>query len=153
MSTEAINSSESVGYERINEEDSRREGMHDGRAYHYAPQPQIEDGRLRVPYPYFPPAKPSDKSEKSIVMTFILLSSTGLIGGHDFYAGRYARTAAKIMAWPIGGLILVGLAPQTTPLLLVPGVLSLAYPVVNYPLDLLRLLTDNYQDGEGKYIK
>jgi len=56
------------------------------------------------------------------------------------------------MAWPIG-LILGGLAPETMPLLLVPGVLSLAYPVVNYPLDLLRLLTGNYQDGEGKYIK
>ncbi|NRA90644.1 MAG: hypothetical protein HRU43_05910 [Simkaniaceae bacterium] len=148
MSIEAINSSESVGCERINEEDSRREGMHGGRVYHYAPQPQIEDG-LRGPYPYFPPAKPSDTSEKSIVMTFILLSSTGLIGGHDFYAGRYARTAAKIMAWPIG-LILVS---HTTPLLVVPGVFSLAYPIVNYPLDFLRLLTGNYQDGEEKYIK
>ncbi|NRA90341.1 MAG: TM2 domain-containing protein, partial [Simkaniaceae bacterium] len=100
--TQEINgatNSESVGYGYHIEDDEgkKAQGTYRGYSTQSTIQPLDPNQRRFAPYPYHPQMPPSDKSEKNIALTYILLITGWEIGLHDFYAGRTGRGILKIV--------------------------------------------------------
>ena len=72
-------------------------------------------------------------SEKSWLVCFLLLIFLGLIGAHKFYAGRILSAIILL----IFSITIIGLIVS----------------ILIWIIDLIKLLSGNFRDAKGRYIK
>ncbi len=99
---------------------------------------------------------PEEVSDVDHTMTYLACQFFGLVGGHNFYAGKPLYGIVNLLSLSfsfVSFIAGVALTTEVGPLLVMAGIANGARQWISWQIDKYRIATGTFEDGEGKQVR